>query len=149
MLKRLDTYIIKKFLGTYFFALLLVLSITVVFDYNEKMDAFMKHDTPFEKIIEYYINFVPYFANLFSPLFTFIAVIFFTSKLADNSEIIALLAAGVSFNRLMRPYFISAFIISVLSFVLNSFVIPPANTNRNEFLNKYYKNKETDRKSVV
>ena len=143
MLKRLDTYIIKKFLGTYFFALLLVLSITVVFDYNEKMDAFMKHDTPFEKIIEYYINFVPYFANLFSPLFTFIAVIFFTSKLADNSEIIALLAAGVSFNRLMRPYFISAFIIAVLSFVLNSFVIPPANTNRNEFLNNYYKNKET------
>ncbi len=143
MLKRLDIYIIKKFLGTYFFALLLVLSITVVFDYNEKMDAFMKNDTPFEKIVEYYINFVPYFANLFSPLFTFIAVIFFTSKLAENSEIIAMLAAGVSFNRLMRPYFISAAIIATFSFLLNSFVIPPANTNRNEFLNRYYKNKET------
>ena len=144
MLKRIDTYIITKFLGTYFFALLLVLSITVVFDFNERMDYFMRNDAPWSAIIfDYYLNFIPYFANLFSPLFIFIAVIFFTSKLADNSEIIAMLAGGISFNRLLRPYMISAAIIAVLTFILSSFVIPPANRNKNEFLNKYYKNKET------
>ena len=140
MLKRIDIYIIKKFLGTYFFAIFLVLSIAVVFDFNEKMDAFMRNEAPASKIIfDYYLNFVPYFANLFSPLFTFIAVIFFTSKLADNSEIIAMLASGLSFNRLMRPYMISAAVIALVTFLLNSFVIPPSNVKRLAFLNQYYK----------
>lgn len=140
MLKRIDLYIIKKFLGTYFFAIVLVLAIAVVFDFNEKMDAFIRTDAPAHKIIfDYYFNFVPYFANLFSPLFTFIAVIFFTSKLADNSEVIAMLASGMSFNRLMRPYMISAAVIALVTFLLNSFVIPPANIDRLAFLNEYYK----------
>ena len=85
LIKRLDWYIIKKFLGTYVFAIALIISIAVVFDFNEKMDKLMEHEAPWDKIIfEYYMNFIPYFSNLFSPLFVFIAVIFFTSKLAEN-----------------------------------------------------------------
>lgn len=104
-LKRIDKYIIKQFLGTYVFAIMLIISISVVFDINEKIDKFLQPNVPLKDIIlDYYLNFIPYFANLFSPLFTFIAVIFFTSKLADNSEIIAMLASGMSFRRLMMPY---------------------------------------------
>ena len=104
-LKRLDWYIIKKFLGTYVFAIALIISIAVVFDFNEKMDRFMSHEAPWNAIVfDYYLNFIPYFANLFSPLFVFIAVIFFTSKLAENSEIIAMFSTGMSFKRMLRPY---------------------------------------------
>lgn len=143
MLKKIDFYIIKKFLGTYVFAILLIISIAVVFDINEKIDDFM--EAPMKSIIfDYYLNFIPYYANLFSQLFTFIAVIFFTSKLADNSEIIAILSSGISFKRLMVPYMISAAIISSLTFTLNSFVIPPANKTRIEFQNKYVSNKKVD-----
>ena len=113
-IKRLDWYIIKKFLGTYVFAIALIISIAVVFDFNEKMDKLMEHEAPWDKIIfEYYMNFIPYFSNLFSPLFVFIAVIFFTSKLAENSEIIAMFSTGMSFKRMMRPYMISAAIIAL------------------------------------
>jgi Predicted permeases len=144
MLKRIDIYIIKKFLGTYFFAIALILAIAVILDIQQNMDYFMKNEAPLRKIVlEYYFNFIPYFANLFSPLFVFIAVIFFTSKLAENSEIIAMLASGMSFNRLMRPYMISATIIALFTFTLNSFIIPPANKIRREFSNKYIKNKAT------
>ena len=129
MLKKIDIYIIKKFLGTYFFAIALIISIAVVFDINEKLDSFL--NAPLKAIVvDYYLNFIPYFANLFSPLFTFIAVIFFTSKLADNSEIIAMLSSGISFRRLMIPYMISAAIIAGVTFYLNSYVIPPANVTR-------------------
>ena len=108
-LKLLDWYIIKKFLGTYFFAIVLIISIAVVFDFNEKMDRFMSHEAPWNAIVfDYYLNFIPYFANLFSPLFVFIAVIFFTSKLAENSEIIAMFSTGMSFKRMLRPYMVSA-----------------------------------------
>ena len=107
-LKRIDWYIIKQFLGTYIFAIALIIAISVVFDINEKIDKFLSPDVPLKAIVfDYYMNFIPYFANLFSPLFTFIAVIFFTSKLADNSEVIAMLASGMSFRRLMLPYAIS------------------------------------------
>ena len=112
-LKRIDWYIIKKFLGTYFFAITLILAISVVFDINEKIDYFLKPEVPLKAIVfDYYVNFIPYFGNMFSPLFTFIAVIFFTSKLADNSEVIAMLACGMSFRRLMLPYAISAAVIA-------------------------------------
>ncbi len=111
-LKRIDRYIIKKFLGTYVFSILLIISVSVMFDFNEKVDYFIKNAAPAKAIIfDYYLNFIPYYANLFSSLFTFISVIFFTSKLADNSEIIAMLSSGINFDRLMRPYMISAFII--------------------------------------
>ena len=106
-LKRLDYYIISKFLGTYVFAIALIISIAVVFDFNEKMDRFMSHEAPWRAIfLDYYLNFVPYFANLFSPLFVFIAVIFFTAKLAENSEIIAMFSTGMSFKRMLRPYMV-------------------------------------------
>ena len=148
MLKKIDIYIIKKFLGTYFFAIALIISIAVVFDINEKLDSFL--NAPLKAIVvDYYLNFIPYFANLFSPLFTFIAVIFFTSKLADNSEIIAMLSSGISFRRLMFPYMISAAIIAGVTFYLNSYVIPPANVTRIEFQNKYVKNKKVDYASNI
>ena len=140
MLKKIDIYIIKKFLGTYFFAIALII--------NEKLDSFL--NAPLKAIVvDYYLNFIPYFANLFSPLFTFIAVIFFTSKLADNSEIIAMLSSGISFRRLMIPYMISAAIIAGVTFYLNSYVIPPANVTRIEFQNKYVKNKKVDYASNI
>ena len=148
MLKKIDIYIIKKFLGTYFFAIALIISIAVVFDINEKLDSFL--NAPLKAIVvDYYLNFIPYFANLFSPLFTFIAVIFFTSKLADNSEIIAMLSSGISFRRLMMPYMMSAAIIAGVTFYLNSYVIPPANVTRIEFQNKYVKNKKVDYASNI
>ncbi len=144
-LQKIDRYIIKKFLGTYVFAILLIISISVMFDLNEKIDKFMVNNAPTTAIIfDYYMNFIPYFANLFSPLFTFIAVIFFTSKLADNSEIIAMLSGGISFPRLMRPYLISAAFIAGFTLLLNSFIIPPANTTRIAFQNKYIRDKSVD-----
>ncbi|MCM1070625.1 MAG: LptF/LptG family permease [[Clostridium] fimetarium] len=141
--KILDWYIIKKFLGTYFFAILLILAITVVFDINEKLDSFLK--APLKAtVFDYFLNFLPYFANQFSPLFTFIAVIFFTSKLADNSEIIAMLSSGLSFKRLLRPYMISAAVIAAGTFILGAYVIPPANIKRIEFMNNYVRNRRVD-----
>ncbi len=146
--KIIDIYIIKKFLGTYFFSIVLILAITIVFDTNEKLDAFMK--APIEEIIfDYFLNFLPYFANLFSPLFTFIAVIFFTSKLADNSEIIAILASGMSFKRLFIPYMFSAAIIATLNIVLSCYVIPPSNITRIEFTNTYVRNKQVNYASNI
>lgn len=142
-LKILDWYIIGKFLGTYIFAIALILAITIMFDINEKLDAFMK--APLKAtIFDYFLNFLPYFANQFSPLFTFIAVIFFTSKMADNSEIIAILSSGVSFKRLMRPYLISAAVIALATYMLSAYIIPPANVKRFEFTNTYVKNKRVD-----
>lgn len=143
MFKILDRYIIKKFLGTYFFAIILILAITVMFDVNEKLDAFLKaplHAT----IFDYFVNFLPYFANQFSPLFTFIAVIFFTSKLAQNSEIIAMLSTGMSFHRLLRPYMVAAAVIAVLTFILSAYIIPPANVKRIDYTNTYVKNRRVD-----
>jgi lipopolysaccharide export system permease protein len=147
-MKKLDWYIIKKFLGTYFFTIVLILSIAIVLDYNENMDKFTAHEAPWKAIIfQYYLNYIPYFANLFSPLFVFVAVIFFTSKLAGNSEIIAMLASGMSFNRLLRPYAISAAVIALLTFSLNSYIIPKSNIRRIEFRNQYIKDKETKTQS--
>lgn len=141
-LKILDWYIIKKFIGTYFYAIALIISISIVFDVNENLAKFTQYHAPLKAIVfDYYMNFVPYFANLFSPLFVFIAVIFFTSKLAGNSEIISMLAAGVSKRRLMRPYMISAALISALTFYLGSYVIPKGTVVRQNF-ETLYKNKK-------
>lgn len=142
-MKILDKYIIKKFLGTYAFAILLLLAIVVMFDINEKLDAFTK--APLKAtIVDYFINFLPYFANQFSPLFTFIAVIFFTSKLAGNSEIIAILSSGISYKRLLVPYMAAAAVIASMTYVLDAYVIPPANIKRIDFTNQYVKNKAVD-----
>ena len=141
-IKRLDWYIIKKFIGTYIYAIILIISISIVFDVNENLHKFTQYNAPLSAIVfDYYANFVPYFANLFSPLFVFIAVIFFTSKLAGNSEIISMLAAGVSFKRLMRPYMISCVLISAVTYYLGAYVIPHGTIVRQNF-ETLYKNKK-------
>ncbi len=139
-IKIIDLYIIRKFLGTFFFSLLLILTIAVVFDFAEKIDNFMERSAPVHAIIfNYYLNFIPYFATLFAPLFVFISVIFFTSKMAVNTEIIAILNSGMSFRRMMWPYFISSFVIALFTFFLTNFVIPHANLERLDFEDKYYR----------
>lgn len=144
-LKRIDTYIIKKFLGTYFFSIVLILSIAVVFDLTEKLDNFFENKAPLKAIVfEYYLNFIPFYMNMFSPLFTFIAVIFFTSKMATNTEIIAILASGVSFRRMMIPYLLSAAVISAISFGVGGYIIPPANKKLLNFEDKYVRKFKTD-----
>ena len=141
-IKVLDWYIIRKFIGTYIYSIALIISISIVFDVNENLAKFSQYHAPLKAVVfDYYANFVPYFANLFSPLFVFIAVIFFTSKLASNSEIISMLAAGVSFKRLMRPYMISCVLISTLSFFLSAYIIPHGTVIRQNF-ETMYKNKK-------
>ncbi len=144
----IDRYIIRKFIGTYFFAILLISLIVVIFDVSEKIEDFVTKEAPLGAIIfDYYCNFIPFIANMFSPLFVFITVIFFTSKMAGHSEIIAILSGGVSFRRLMYPYFISALVIFAGSLTLSMFVIPPANARRLSFEEKFTKSpiRNTDR----
>lgn len=139
-LKILDLYIARKFLGTYFYSIILICSIAVVFDFAENVDKFIDYQAPVRAVIfDYYLNFIPYFAILFSSLFTFISVIFFTSKMASDTEIIAILSSGISFKRLLVPYFFSAFIISSFSFFLSDQVLPSANAERLAFEETYRK----------
>lgn len=140
-LRIIDFYIIKKFLGTFFFALILIIGIAVIFDVSEKIDDFMEKNATLKQVVfDYYFNFIPYFAVLFSSLFTFIAVIFFTSKMAYNTEIIAILNSGMSFRRLMYPYMIGAAILATFSFALSNYVIPDANRKRIAFEEVYIRN---------
>ena len=140
--KKLDVYIVKKFIITFFVALLLIIGIVIIFDISEKIDDFVSKEAPLRAIIfDYYVNFVPYFMNMFSPLFVFITVIFFTSKMAADSEIVAILSCGISFHRMMVPYVFSATLIAILSLCLNLFIIPDANKTRIEFENSYVKNR--------
>lgn len=137
-MKKIDKYIIGKFLGTFFFSIVLIMSIAIVFDLTEKIDNFFENQVPIKEVIfDYYVNFVPYFMNMFTPLFIFISVIFFTSKIASNSEIIAILASGVSYHRLMLPYAISATILFIMSFALTGYIIPPASEKMLTFQDKY------------
>lgn len=150
LITRLDWYIIKKFLGTYIFSIILMVTIAVVFDFNENMDKMMDHNAPWKAIIfDYYLNFIPYFANLFSQLFVFISVIFFTTKLAEHSEIIAMFSSGVSFKRLLRPYMISAGIIALATYYMGAYVIPQSSTKRLEFTEKYIRRQQTNFASNV
>ncbi|HKK82335.1 MAG TPA: LptF/LptG family permease [Prolixibacteraceae bacterium] len=149
-LKKIDLYIIQKFLGTFFFAIALIIGISVVFDISEKIDDFIENEAPLRAVVfDYYMNFIPYFANLFSGLFTFIAVIFFTSKLAFNSEIIAMLSSGVSFKRMLRPYMISAGVIAIFSYMLANFIIPPANQEMNDFKYTYVKDRPVNNEKNI
>ena len=139
-LRKIDLYITKKFISTFFVALLLIIGIVIIFDISEKIDDFVAKEAPLKAVIfDYYVNFVPYFMNMFSPLFVFITVIFFTSKMAADSEIIAILAGGVSYHRMMAPYIFSATLIAILSLCLNLFIIPDANKTRLDFENQYIK----------
>jgi lipopolysaccharide export system permease protein len=136
--KIIDWYIIRKFIGTYLFSILVISVIVVIFDISEKVDDFAKtKPSLYAVVVSYYMNFIPYITNMFSPLFVFITVIFFTSKMAGHSEIIAILSGGVSFRRLMYPYLISSLIIFIMTLTLSLFVIPPANGQRLSFEEKY------------
>ena len=137
LFSRLDRYVMRKFLGTYFLSIILIISVAVVFDFSEHSDKFTMNHAPLLKLAEYYANFIPFYSNLFSALFVFVAVIFFPSKLAENSEIIAMMSSGMSFGRLMRPYMTSAFIIASLSLWLGSEVIPRGSVSRLEFETRY------------
>ena len=137
-MKIIDWYIIKKFLGTFFYAISLLIVIVIVFDVSENIDSFIKNEAPFMAIVvDYYINFIPYFINLFIYLFTFISVIFFTSKLAGDTEIIAILSSGVSFRRFLVPYLIASVFLALISFYLGNFLIPKTNEVRRVFKNTY------------
>lgn len=139
-IRRIDWFILKKFLGTYAMATLLMLAVISMFDITEKLDAFLAAPLK-ETIFDYFMSFLPYFALMLSPLFVFISVIFFTTKLAANSEIIAILSSGISFGRLLRPYMMGATIIAAATFVLSNYLIPPTNQRRIDYQNKYVKNK--------
>ena len=144
-MKRLDWYIIKKFLGTFFFSIVLILSIAIVFDLTEKMDDFFENQVPLHEIIfDYYLPFIPYYMNMFSSLFIFLSVIYFTSKMAGNSEIIAIQAAGMSYHRLMLPYFVSALLLFVLSVGLGGWVIPRSSERMLRFTDKYIEHFTTE-----
>lgn len=137
-MKRLDWYIIKKFLGTFFLSIVLILSIAIVFDLTEKLDNFYENQVSLREIVlDYYVSFVPYYLDMFSQLFIFISVIFFTSKMAGNSEIIAILASGVSYERFLRPYMLTATFLFVFTFLLGGWVIPKASQKMLAFTDKY------------
>lgn len=139
-IRKLDLYIFKRFISTFFVALLLIIGIVIIFDISEKINYFVENEAPLGAIIfDYYLNFIPYFINMFSPLFVFLTVIFFTSLMAANSEIIAILSGGVSYHRMMVPYIAAAALIAVLSLGLNLYVIPKANVERLAFEAKYIK----------
>ncbi len=146
----LDWYIIRQFLGTFFFSLVLILGIAVIFDFSEKIDDFIEKQAPLKAIIfDYYLNFIPYFATLFAPFFVFISVIFFTSKMAVHTEIIAIQNSGMSFRRLLLPYFISAGFIAILSFLLMNYVLPHSNIVKLDFEEKYYRGSDFRKVNVA
>ncbi|MEG1762066.1 MAG: LptF/LptG family permease [Bacteroidales bacterium] len=138
MLRKLDAYIIRKFLGTFFASIALIIIIVVVFDVSEKIGDFIDKKVPLSAIIfDYYLNFIPYFVNMFSALFIFISVIFFTSRMAANTEIVSILSSGISFYRLMLPYIGCALLIGVLNLYLANYLIPTVNKHRLDFETKY------------
>ena len=142
--KILDWYIFKKFVLTFFIALLLIIGIVIVFDISEKIDKFVANQAPLRAIIvDYYMNFIPFFVNMYSAMFVFISVIFFTSRMAANSEIIAILSGGVSFHRMMVPYIVASSIIALVSLGLNLYVIPRSNQQRLLFEREFVKDKRT------
>ncbi|MDY0102156.1 MAG: LptF/LptG family permease [Lentimicrobium sp.] len=149
-MKKLDLYIIRKFLGTFFYAIALLAVVIIIFDISEKIDDFLEKKPPVSAIIfQYYANFIPYFINLFSALFTFIAVIFFTSKMAANTEIVAILNSGVSFKRMLRPYLLASLFLALISFGLTNFVIPETSKNMQNFQKEYLKSQKSNNETNI
>jgi len=138
-MKKLDLYIIKKFLGTFFFIIGIFILITIVFDVSEKIDDFLDHNAPLKAIVfDYYCTFIPWLYSTLNALIVFLAVIFFTSKMASNNEIMAILSSGISFNRMLFPYMLSAVFLFVVSIFINHFIIPITNQRKLDFESKYY-----------
>lgn len=147
-MKIIDKYIIRKYLTTFVFTMAIFTVVIVVFDISEKLDDFLKHKAPTEKIIfEYYAGFVPFYLNMLSPLINFIAVIFFTARMADQTEIVPILSGGMSFNRFLWPYVVAATVIFAVTFVFNMFIIPHTNRLMIGFENVYVKPIENRTKS--
>jgi len=139
MLKIIDKYILKRYLATFSVMLLLFIPIGIVIDVSEKINRMLQNKVPFEKIAQYYLDFTIYFANLLFPIFLFLSVIWFTSKLANNTEIIAVLSSGISFTRFLRPYLVGATIVSVFSLLMGFFLVPKASEGFNSFRYMYLK----------
>ena len=144
-MKILDRYIIVKYLSTFFTMLFLFIPIGILVDVSEKIDKFKEFDVPLEEIIDYYIDFVWYFGNTLYPLFVFLSVIWFTSKIANNSEVIAILSSGISFNRYLKPFMLGALIVAILAFFSGMFIVPEKNKSYNEFSYKYLKKNKKSR----
>ena len=147
MLKKIDSYIIQRYLITFSVMLLLFIPIGIMVDVAEKIDKFKENEVPFEEIVAYYLDFMWYFGNTLFPIFLFSAVIWFTSKLANNTEVIAILSSGISFNRFLRPYLIAASLIAGFSFLAGMFVVPTASEGFNAFTYKYLNKKVVDRQT--
>lgn len=151
-MKRIDRYIVVKYLSTFFVALGLIIALSIVFDVSEKVDDFMgKHGkipTLNEIIFDYYLNFIPYFAGLFAPLFVFISVIYFTSRMAFRSEIIAILASGVSYKRFVAPFVGTALFVSLVMLVFVNFIIPVSNANKVKFERTYFGHRAWDPRNI-
>ena len=137
-MKKIDFYILKKFIGTFFFAVSLLMVIIIVFDLSENIDAFLKHDAPWQKVaVDYYLTSIPYYINQFIHLFVFISVIFFTSKMANRTEVVAILSSGISFRRFLVPYVVGALLLALMSLYFGNFMIPHMNVVRREFKDQY------------
>ena len=138
MIKRLDWYIIRKFLMTFVMSLLFLALLIIIFDISEKIDDFVRKSVPLREIaFDYYMNFVPFFINQYSPMFVFLTVIFFTSKMTQDSEVVDMLSSGISYHRIVRPYILSAAVVAVISLVAGMWILPRANATRVEFEQKY------------
>lgn len=149
-LKILDSYIIGKYLGTFIYTLSIFVVIIVIFDLSEKLDDFLGNNLTFWQVITlYYAGSIPFYVNMLSPLINFIAVIFFTAKMADQTEIVPILSGGVSFNRFLQPYFISAFIIFAVNLASNLYILPYTNTLKNSFENNYIKKNDPSSKTNI
>lgn len=137
-MKKIDFYILRKFIGTFFFAVSLLMVIIIVFDLSENIDAFLKHDAPWQRVVvDYYLTSIPYYVNQFIHLFVFISCIFFTSKMANHTEIVAILSSGVSFWRMLVPYIVGAALLALMSLYFGNFMIPDMNVIRRQFKDEY------------
>ena len=149
-MKKLDLYIVKKFLGTFFFTIIMLLAIAIVIDISEKVDDFVSSGATIDEIInDYYFNFMLFYGNMFMPLVVSLAAILFTSKMAEQTEIVAYLASGISFNRLLFPYFIGSTVLAILSLYLNHQVLPKANLIRKQFEQTYIDTKKSKREENI
>ncbi len=147
-MKIIDKYILKKYLITFFVMLLLFIPIGINVDVSEKVDKMIERKAPFDEILVYYLDFTIYFANFLFPLFLFLSIIWFTSKMANNTEIIAVLSSGVSFRRVLKPYLIGASVVAAFAFVMTMFIVPDASKGYNEFKYKYFKRGKKDRETT-
>lgn len=138
----LDRYIIKKYLSTFFVMIMLFIPIGILVDMAEKIDKFKEKEVPFSELVNYYIDFTLYFSNMLFPIFLFLAVIWFTSKMANNTEVIAMLSSGISFGRFLQPYLLSAAVIASVAFLGGMYVVPKSNEGFNEFHYKYINKKK-------